>query len=81
MDLYCPLSQVLTSQIGGMAGKLIEYPFDTVKVHLLPVRGLISRFAYRLSRMENHFNFGAPSTVSVKLLDMRDSLVSIGYEF
>ena len=47
---YVPVPVSLTSKIGGMAGKLIEYPFDTVKA-CCPTTMLILRFVYKPKRM------------------------------
>jgi len=48
-----------------MAGKLIEYPFDTVKVELTP-NFANDRFACKLSLTINHCNFVVPWTASAR---------------
>ena len=63
-----------------MAGKLIEYPFDTVKVYLsLQCGGVDGRFDYRLSQMDGRLSFVVLSTAFSKLSNMRGSVDSTEY--
>jgi hypothetical protein len=62
-----------------MAGKLIEYPFDTVKVCAVEIL-LMLRFVCKLSPMANLFNFVVLWIVFVRLSNMRDFADSTKYQ-